>query len=342
METATKPKILYTREQLQAMGKMQDPVTGNLYDLPTAPTPVATAKEMGAQLGSPAASLGDIEKGLMDIRTNLGEITPTAQKDPGAIQDFSEMWETEYGKSGLEDVKTKVSGVDTDIAARKKQRDDMLLDEMGKPIPQWMITGRKKLEVDAATADLNQLIDQRNAFAGEYNTGISEIERKVNYAIDYQKELQKQLTGETEATQWEKDYALKLYEAQKPKETTLPTSYQEWSLAGKPGTFEEWLKTSDEYTSTQVRAKDRETELLKTVIEKYKADWPKQGDTGLGTREDLINRAMKEYTNLTADKIKNAVYGEIPNEWLTANTPKSFWQRLREKTQQQVETHLKK
>lgn len=180
---------------------------------------------------TPAEKAAEIKTQLEGGETPTGEFGTTygaivGAEKPAETQDYSKIWETEYGKSGMEDTKTKIGGIDTDIATRKAQRDQMLLDESGKPIPQWLITGRKKLEVDAATADLNRMIDQRNALAGQYNTGLAEVERKVSYAIDWQKELQRQLAGKTEAERWEKEFGIKLEElglkkaeAVKPKET---------------------------------------------------------------------------------------------------------------------------
>lgn len=305
---------------------------------------------VGAGVTAPTA-LGDIEKELARIRGEgipgiqagmyglAGEKkTPTTPITPATLgvgaggvlptptptQDFSKIWETEYGESGLEDVKTKIAGIDTDITSRKAARDQALLDEKGKPIPQWMITGRKALEIEAATGDLNRLIDQRNALAGQYNAGISEVERKVSYAIDYQRELTRQLEFGKEFGLEEKLYELKKIEAGKPTEYTPPTSYREWELAGKPGTFEEWLKRGGEYTPTQLRAKEREVELLGADIEAYKEQWAKTGDKGAGTREDFIISEIDSFKGLTPEEIRNAVYGTVTDEWLRTNQP-GYW-----------------
>jgi hypothetical protein len=153
-------------------------------------------KELKTQLGGMAGEEvgADTEELTMALAAKTGEEVTTT-----GLTDFSKIWEDEYTKAGLEDIKTKISGIDADITTRKEQRDKLLLDEMGKPIPQWMITGRKKLEIDAATADINRLIDQRNSLATQYNTGITEVTRKVGYAIDYQKELARQLREGAEA-----------------------------------------------------------------------------------------------------------------------------------------------
>jgi len=217
-------------------GKPELLPAGTVLTVPTeAPTERAT--ELKTQLGK----VGEEAPGTEEFATALAGAGVGATAGAGketavtGITDFSKLWETEYTKSGLEDVKTKITGVDTDIATRKEQRDKMLLDEMGKPIPQWMITGRKKLEIDEATADLNRMIDQRNSLASQYNTGIGEVTRKTGYAIDYQKELAKSLREETEAERWEKGFGLeeKLYELQKTKAEAPNVRTSEYEVGGR-------------------------------------------------------------------------------------------------------------
>jgi len=299
------------------------------------------------RLGEIGEQVGAISKRVKELRSQLGgglteaEIKGSTEEFPTfGITDFSKLWETEYKKSGLEDIKNKIAKIDAEITARKEQRDKLLLDEMGKPIPQWMITGRKELEIEAATADINRLIDQRNSLASQYNTGIAEVEKKVGYAIDYQKELAEALREEAEAPEvigsagtgyymWDEgkgDFVLIIPPVpEKPTEYKPPTSYQEWVLAGKPGTFEEWLRKEErEYTPTQERAADRERELLRADIQAYKDKWAKTGDVGAGTREEFIRNEIEAFRNLTPDEIRNIVYTEISDEWLRANRP-TFW-----------------
>lgn len=227
-------------------------------------------KAMAGQLGipveakiPPTTALEGIEKELITAKTGTTDIqagitkfaeekisptTPTlgAEVKEETPQDYSAIWTTEYGKSGLEDTKINIAGIDDDIVARKAARDKALLDEKGKPIPQWMITGRKALEIEAATGDLNRLIDQRNAMAEQFNTGIAEVERQVGYAIDYQEEQRRQLEATRAYEIEERMMKLREEEAAKPTGYAPPTSYKEWELAGKPGSFEDWLARTED------------------------------------------------------------------------------------------------
>jgi LysM repeat protein len=143
---------------------------------------LATKIEPSAQLGATKSALTGATYDIGKIQTDIG-LAGTSKKaaydELMGIQ--SKLYESEYAKAGLADIKTKIGTLDQDLSNRKATRDKMLLDEMGKPIPQWMITGRKKLEVDAATADLNRMTDERNTMATSYNTGIDEVTKKVEY-----------------------------------------------------------------------------------------------------------------------------------------------------------------
>jgi len=221
---------------------------GEVLTIPTAtptPTPTEQATEIRNQLEGETTKpskieteIGKFTNGEYDIgkiQTSLSAASTEKKKAYDAMVGLqTSLYNTEYQKANLADVKTKITNIDTDITNRKAQRDQMLLDEMGKPIPQWMITGRKKLEIDAATNDLNRLIDQRNSLASEYNTGLANVSRKVEYGVKdaatkyayweneesrlsnlsraYQSVLASELSRKERAKQWEKDYAIKLEE----------------------------------------------------------------------------------------------------------------------------------
>lgn len=228
-------------------------------------TPTAPITETG--LGKFTGGEYDISKIQTDLATSSAEKKKSYEEMVG-LQ--ASLYEEEYKNVGLGDVKTKIAGVDTDISNRKAQRDQMLLDEMGKPIPQWMITGRKKLEVEAATKDLNQLIDQRNLLASQYNTGIENVTRKVGYGLQdatakygywegeekrlsdlaktYQTTLASELERGEEAERWGKEFGLeeKLYELKKAK-------------AGEPETRTKGLQIIKDFMGNPIGYFDPET-----------------------------------------------------------------------------------
>jgi len=174
--------------------------------------------------------------GLYDIGKIQTELTTASESKKRSYDELiglqSKLYEDEYSKAGLGDLKTKISSIDTDITNRKSARDQALLDEKGKPIPQWMITGRKALEIEAATNDINRSIDERNSIAGQYNEGIENVTRKVGYGISdaqtkysfweseekrlsdlvgtYQSLMVAELGARTETERWETEFGLKL------------------------------------------------------------------------------------------------------------------------------------
>ncbi len=296
-------KYLGTGSRWKELGYAGDPTklaVGTVLTIPGAvktpasqikPTTVTPAAK--AVTTTPAASPVLTSEGKYNISQIQSELTAasTAKKQAATeLEGLSiRLYEQEYGKSGLGETKGKIAQIDTDITARKARRDQMVLDEEGKPIPQWMITGRKALEVQSATDDLNRMIDERNTLANQYNTGLGEVSRKAEAGLKdastkyafweseesrltglaqtYQTLLSQELGRATEAERWAKEYGLKekgseleqkLYElkvaeAGKPTTYEPPSSYQEWVLAGSPGTFEQWLakKTITPPTSFQ-------------------------------------------------------------------------------------------
>jgi len=235
----------------------QSPAGSGDYVVPAA-APVAPVQPGGV----PSANLTpeQIQAGYSNIpgpyNPVTGELNIPAGAGVGAgvgevpaTQDYSAMWQTEYDKSGMEDIKTQISGVDTDITNRKAARDQSLLDEKGKPIPQWMITGRKALEIEAATGDLNRLIDKRNTLAEQYNTGIGEVERKVSYAISYSQEMQRQLESTRGYGLEEKLYELRKTEAEKPE--APKTSSITYESGGR-----QYLRTYNSVTGETIKIED--------------------------------------------------------------------------------------
>ncbi len=267
---------------------------------------MATIEDIRITLEKARQKALDVQAGIKTLPAT--PTTPTLGAGVGAgegtPQDYSAIWTTEYGKAGLEDVKTKIAGIDTDISTRKATRDKALLTEKGKPIPQWMITGRKKLEIDAATGDLNRLIDERNTLAGQYNTGIEEVTRKVSYNISYQQEMRRQLETTRAFGLEEKLYELRKTEAEKPTEYAPPASYKEWELAGKPGTFEDWLATGGEAGVSPVYGRYRDR-LEEEINNMYSGVYGKEF-----SREKVIEILKREFpdTDVSGD-----VYARAPD-----------------------------
>ena len=290
-------------------------VTGEEPTVPTEPTGEIPITPTGE-----AKVPGEEGYDITQAQTDLNSASTSKQSAfDNMIGIQTKLYEDEYGKAGMADIKDKIAQADNDIATRKESLNQRLLDERGNPIPQWMITGRLKLEVDAAKTDLDRMIGERNKFADEYNSGIDDITRKVEYGTKdamteyahwsdeekrltdllagYQKSMTEELERGVETERWEKGFGLeerlmelREEEAARPEALktsiseyesggrlirdtintqtgeiinredlgpiekggyTPPTSYKEWELSGKPGTFEEWLKKEEPGKGTE-------------------------------------------------------------------------------------------
>ncbi len=375
-EVALKPKPLSVTHYTPIPGVVGPgiPRTG---EVPLKTEPVKRAEEISAQLGGEAAGRGlyALEEPKAPVGAGVDEFQKEEIAEPGKPTDiynyskiqtdlatagtekksaYDEMlglqvslYEDEYGKVGLGDTKTKIAGIDTDITNRKSLRDKMLLDEMGKPIPQWMIKGRKKEEVDAATADLNRLIDQRNTLASQYNTGIDEVTRKVGYGMkdagtkytyweseekrlsglvkSYQTALIKELSEEEKTERWEKGFglderlmALREAEAKKP-EPEKTVGWSEWAakygLIGMPES-EAQKVLSDIFEKEKAEEKTPE-EIADEMIKEY-FDYGK-------TRKDIENmyKEAEKPIPLEVEMALDKFYGKKKKGFLS-----EIWHRL--------------
>jgi hypothetical protein len=91
----------------------------------------------------------------------------------------TQLYNTTYAELGLDAKKTKIAEMDKSITTKTAERDQSVLDENGKPIAQWLITGDLKLAYDKYNNEITQLTNERNASATEYNVGLDELAKKV-------------------------------------------------------------------------------------------------------------------------------------------------------------------
>jgi len=226
----------------------------------------AVGGEEDEELPGVGVDLGDYDiKTILDSLAAAGTSKADAYKGMLGLQ--TSLYNTEYTKAGLGAIKDKIAKLDADINTRKADRDRKMLDERGKPIPQWMLSGRLKLEIDSATADINSMIDERNTAAGEYNMGIDEVTRKVEYGVKdaatkygywkdeegrltdlaktYYDILTKEVERAEEREEWEAEFALDVEKARAPETYapgTLEKDYEYYKTQGGTMTLEEFME----------------------------------------------------------------------------------------------------
>lgn len=297
---------------------------------PPAQAPVVQqpSNQIASQISSTQAQIADLQAqaealkqyGLQDteqlIKSGEGYIPTSAYREEltgfggEEAPSLLRLYEEAYQKGGFDTKKAQIAELDKQINEAKAQVSQRTLDERGKPIPQWMLSGRVKMEVDAANSSINSLIDQRNAMASEVNSGIEEIMSKIGLyqsgitwelggkgiqtgvqVIDGRNVLINTITGEVI-----KDLGAAPVSVSKE---TLPTSIKEWEYAGGEAgtgmTFAEWLRRKEG------GKKDEEEEdktLYKSQIvesvQKMKFSEIEDRLRKMYTEEQLIERARKD------------------------------------------------
>jgi len=201
------------------------------------------AKQQSA--GSLATGLSSLGGGsnlfgydLPTLQTNFQDTYGKLQGAESELQGYqTRRYEEEYGKSGLEGVKGEIDTLDTSIATEKNLRDESVSKVRKNPgYSAATITGETGEIQRLANAKINNLIDERNTKAGTYNAKLGEITNKVGmetkdkestvnsmrYNLQflggllqtYQTARTQELSAQAETGRWEKEFELKLYEAQ--------------------------------------------------------------------------------------------------------------------------------
>lgn len=93
-------------------------------------------------------------------------------------------------------------------------------------------------------------------------------------------------------------------------------------------TIESFLEESGFVSPEKSKAKQEDLNILKQRIEEYKKEWAKGGDKRAGTREEFAADQAEVRKNLTYEEILEEVYKQVPDSWLEANKPKSWWKRV--------------
>lgn len=157
-------------------------------------------------------------------KTNLDDALKTYEKAQ------TDAWDEEYNASGLGEKKEKMASIDSEIAAARQVRDDAISKVRANPgLSAAQMTGDIKKLSDYQNGIINNKIAERNGVASEYNTGLTEVQRKAEaktraaktkydyYAgllsdtdskiKDYQSSLAEQLKSETQSDQFDRQLA---------------------------------------------------------------------------------------------------------------------------------------
>lgn len=96
----------------------------------------------------------------------------------------TDTFNSEYDSRKLEEKKQKIETLDGDIASLRAARDADLNEVRKNPnLSASQMTGDVKKQADFYNAQINNLINERNSVAGEYNSELDEIDRIVQNAV---------------------------------------------------------------------------------------------------------------------------------------------------------------
>lgn len=244
----------------------------------------------------------ETEYKMPEIEAEIEEASEKIKTFLSQKPDTVALFNKKYKSAGLEGNKTKIDALDTDVAEAKKVRDQALFTEEGKPIPQWMITGRRRMILEDAGRTISNLIDERNALAEQYNRDLGEVTAKVGIKQEDTKE-------ETQRLQGLLDLATGRYERVQKRISDI--------LRGGKEAYEGELERLTGAVISHMVPAWKEEKAKSTVEEKSDIEWAEEFVAGNpdATHEELFPY-LKVYTKMSDTAVKNFLLskGKKPTE----------------------------
>lgn len=170
------PNLIYPGEQIKvkAPSYAGEVSTQLKSEYGAAPEPAVDKKP------EKTTDLYDVTK----LRDEVGTYKTEMDKAFKNLKDIeTRTFNEEYEKRGLSDKKGRISSLDSEITALKRERDEAVSKIRQNPgLSAAQMLGQVKKIADFQNDRINSLIAERNAAAGEYNTELGEIDRTVERA----------------------------------------------------------------------------------------------------------------------------------------------------------------
>lgn len=204
--------------------------------------PGGGGQQSAGNLASGLAGFGSMSNlfgyDLGTLQTNFQDTYSKLQSAESELQGYqTRRYDEEYSKAGLEGIKGAIATLDTNISSEKNVRDESVSKIRKNPgYSAATITGETAEVQKLANAKINNLIDERNTKAGDYNAKLAELTNKVGMETkskeaavnsmrynmqflgglleNYQKTRATELAAKTESERWEREFEVKLYQAQ--------------------------------------------------------------------------------------------------------------------------------
>jgi LysM repeat protein len=172
------PNLIYPGEQLSIGGK----AIGGTGTAGADSYTDALSKEMDTSWTK--------QKDYPDIITSLKGDIDIAQRSREESKKKLEdarikMFDDEYSKQGLGDVKGQIEQSDSEINRLRQERDNAILKTRRNPnVSAGVLAGEVGKITDYYNSNINNEIENRNATATKYNSILDEIDRKIGYQLD--------------------------------------------------------------------------------------------------------------------------------------------------------------
>lgn len=194
--------------------------------------------QMKDEFGSTEPEKETDEYGIGKLRTDIDSYKTKMDESFQKLKQLqTQTFNDEYDKRNLESKKVGIKKIDDEIATLKNARDEDILKVRQNPnLSASQMSGDMKKLADFHNARINNLIEQRNSVAGEYNTELSEIDGIVGRAVkdaeseygyyaglldqasggltSYQKALSDEMKDAQKQSNWERELAQALQIAQ--------------------------------------------------------------------------------------------------------------------------------
>lgn len=197
--------------------------------------------EMQKGFAKPAATTPDqtIPAGfdMNALQTQISDTQKKLDTAQGALKNYyTTRYDQEYNTRGLGDIKSKIADLDSKIASEKGTRDESISKTRRNPYySAATITGESSEIERLANSTINNYVDERNSLAGQYNTTLDEVTKKVaaetaekerevdelKYNLgnltkqlsDYRETLRSELADDKDEEHWQMEFMLKLQDA---------------------------------------------------------------------------------------------------------------------------------
>ena len=118
---------------------------------------------------------------LSSLQTQIGTAQQKLDSAQSALKNYyTSRYDQEYNTRGLGDIKTKIANLDSKIAGEKGTRDESISKTRRNPYySAATITGESSEIERLANSTINNYVDERNSLAGEYNSTLDEVTKKV-------------------------------------------------------------------------------------------------------------------------------------------------------------------